>query len=176
MNYGLNCPTFADDMYNTVRRGMISDSNYYLNFSWVIDGQVAGSRGPRSYADLKFIREQGLAALVRVTDSPWVTPGEIEELGMADCHEVVRDMTAPSMGQIEHMVGFIERCLAEGKPVGVSCDGGHGRTGTLLACYLVAKGLSAEEAIRQLKVKRPGSTLAPEQEEAVGRYALQLGR
>ena len=154
----------------------MSDSIYYLNFSWVIDDEIAGSRGPRSVTDLKLIRDQGVRALVRITDWPRVTPDEIATLGMADCHESVPDMEAPSLSQIEHIFDFIQECLDEGKPVGVSCDGGFGRTGTLLACYLVKKGLGAEDAIKQLKAKRPGSVLTLEQEEAVTDCAHRFGR
>lgn len=149
---------------------------HQLNFSWLVDGEIAGSRGPTSYKHLEFIKDQGVRALVRLTDLPRIVPVEIERLGMADCHEPVPDMLPPSMSQIENIFKFIQDCLRDGKPVGVSCDGGFGRTGTLMSCYLVAKGYSVEDAIRELKAKRPGSALTPEQENAVIDYASQLGR
>ncbi len=155
---------------------MTTDPAYYLNFGWLINNEIAGSRGPKSYNHLEFLRQQGVRALVRMSDEPCVTPDEIEQLGMSDCHEPVPDMKAPSTSQLEYMLGFIQRCLAEDSPVCVSCDGGYGRTATLLACYLVLKGLSAEEAIQQVKTKRPGSVLTPEQQKAVEEYSLRLAR
>ncbi|NXC50647.1 DUS23 phosphatase, partial [Penelope pileata] len=45
---------------------------------------------------------------------------------------------------------------------------GHGRTGTLLACYLVrTRQLSGADAIREIRRLRPGSIETREQEQAV---------
>jgi len=147
-----------------------------LNFSWLIIGEIAGSRGPRSSEDLKFIREQDVGALVRLAESPWVTSEDVEKAGMVDYHQPIPDTMAPSANQIKQMVEFIQSCLTEAKPVCVSCDGGYGRTGTLLACYLVYKGSTAIDAINQVKAKRPGSMLTPDQLKAIECYGLQLGR
>ncbi|NWU18721.1 DUS23 phosphatase, partial [Cephalopterus ornatus] len=56
---------------------------------------------------------------------------------------------------------------------------GHGRTGTLLGCYLgTARGLSGAEAVREIRRLRPGSIETPEQEQAVMSFcsALRCGR
>ncbi|NWR95671.1 DUS23 phosphatase, partial [Furnarius figulus] len=52
---------------------------------------------------------------------------------------------------------------------------GHGRTGTLLGCYLAKVGhLSGSEAIREIRRLRPGSIETPEQEQAVIRFCQSL--
>ncbi|NXG26690.1 DUS23 phosphatase, partial [Grallaria varia] len=52
---------------------------------------------------------------------------------------------------------------------------GHGRTGTLLGCYLAKVGnLSGADAIREIRRLRPGSIETPEQEEAVLRFCQSL--
>ena len=54
----------------------------------------------------------------------------------------------------------------------VHCLGGHGRTGTMLACYLVRfLGVSGEEAIEEIRRMRPGSVETVEQEETIKKYA-----
>jgi atypical dual specificity phosphatase len=59
--------------------------------------------------------------------------------------------------------------------VAVHCGGGLGRTGTLLACYLVsAEGLPADAAIARVRAARPGSVETEDQEQAVRRYAERL--
>jgi atypical dual specificity phosphatase len=73
------------------------------------------------------------------------------------------------------MVAFITKALSEGKPVGVSCGAGLGRTGTILACYLVSKGLKLEMAVNEVRDKRPGSIETKEQEQAIKTYASRLG-
>jgi len=49
----------------------------------------------------------------------------------------------------------------------VHCAAGQGRTGTVLACALVHRGLSAEEAIRTVRRLRPPSIDTDSQEAFV---------
>ena len=51
------------------------------------------------------------------------------------------------------------------------CGGGLGRTGTLLACYYVRRGLSPEEAIAWVRAGRPGAVETPEQVATVAAFA-----
>jgi diketogulonate reductase-like aldo/keto reductase len=62
---------------------------------------------------------------------------------------------------------FIDREINQSKPVLVHCGEGKGRTGTVLGAYLVKHGLSADEAIRSVREKRPGSIQTVEQEKAL---------
>ena len=55
--------------------------------------------------------------------------------------------------------------------VGVHCAMGCGRTGTILACYLVAsEGYSADDAIIEARKRRKGSIETRRQEQAVRDY------
>jgi atypical dual specificity phosphatase len=51
---------------------------------------------------------------------------------------------------------------------------GWGRTGTLLAAYLVSEGMSADEAIYQVRKKRPGSIETFGQEQILHIYEQSL--
>lgn len=149
-----------------------------LDFSWVIEGKLAGHQAPSSEQDLIWLKQQGILALVRMAEKnrTKVDQLQIECLGLSDCHMPVTDFTAPKQAQIDRMVTFITNALAEGRPVGVSCGAGLGRTGTILACYLISFCLSSEEAIREVRAKRPGSIETKEQEQAVRTYASRLGK
>lgn len=55
--------------------------------------------------------------------------------------------------------------------VAVHCILGLGRTGTMLACYLVKdKGLAPADAIAEIRRLRPGSIETYEQEKAVFQF------
>ncbi|EOA93487.1 Dual specificity protein phosphatase 23, partial [Anas platyrhynchos] len=78
----------------------------------------------------------------------------------------VPDFTPPTPGQIQSFLQLVEEANGRGRgphgcagqAVAVHCLLGHGRTGTLLACYLVkARALSGAAAIREIRRLRPGS-------------------
>ena len=70
------------------------------------------------------------------------------------------------------MIEFIdEQVVQNQRPVVVSCYAGIGRTGTVLACYLVNRGAEPADAIDEVRRLRPRSVQTPEQEAAVYEYA-----
>jgi len=143
-----------------------------LNLSWLIDGEIAGHRGPISEPELEYLKTCRVAALVRLAEEHLtrVTSEQVKQVGLEDLHLPVDDFHAPTIEQIELALNFIGDSIAKGKAVGVSCGAGYGRTGTILACYLVSKGLSADEAINQVRSKRPGSIEIGEQEKVIRQF------
>jgi atypical dual specificity phosphatase len=148
----------------------------WLNFSWIIDGKLAGHQAPSSEQDLTWLKEQGILALVRMAEKnkSRINGSQVEHVGLLDCHEPVPDFTAPKQEQTNRMIAFITEALSKGRPVGVSCGAGLGRTGTILACYLVTEGLSPEVAIKEVRSKRPGSIETEEQEKAIRTFATSV--
>ena len=121
------------------------------------------------------LNEQGVGALVRLVeaDEAWVTKNDVNDSGLEDYNEPVRDFTAPTQPQIDRIIAYIDSHLERGVPVGVSCNAGIGRTGVILACYLVHKGLSATDALDLVRKKRGRGPEVPEQVEAVKAYWLR---
>ena len=122
-------------------------------------------------AELKAVKEQGVQAIVSLTGTP-LSPNVVSRLGFEYLHSHISG--APSIEQLDHIIQFVERENAHSKPVLVHCGEGKGRTGTVLAAYLVYHGLSADEAIRVVREKRPGSIENLEQENAIREFEKHL--
>jgi atypical dual specificity phosphatase len=153
-----------------------------LNFSWLEDGVIAGCAAPMLPEDLAFLRAHGVRAMLRLAypgkDDFVIADSHVRAAGLEDCHIPVRDFTAPTLSQIKEALRFIDQQLERGNAVAVCCGAGCGRTGTILAAYLVRNGLSAEEALRTVVSKRPCSdeifTRTPAQMAAVQAFERHL--
>jgi atypical dual specificity phosphatase len=116
------------------------------------------------------LRAYQVACLVSLCEE--ALPSELlQTLGATAIHLPVADMTPPTPEQLQQGVAFIRQSLAEGKRVAVHCGAGLGRTGTLLAAYLVSEGATPESAIQQVRAARPGSIETVAQEAAVREFA-----
>jgi atypical dual specificity phosphatase len=142
-------------------------------FSWVDQPRLAALAHPRSAEDLRWLRRNGIDVLVSLTEDPlprtWVN-----DAGLLAVSVPVPDMAAPSDRQLDHIVATIRRANESGMGVAVHCAAGLGRTGTALAAYLVAGGLPARDALRKVRVLRPGSVETSDQERAVEQYARRF--
>lgn len=145
-----------------------------LNFSWLIDNEVAGHAEPLGHDDLEWLFQNGIRALVRMSEKPKVVSDEIERAGMNDMHEPVPDFTAPSQTQLDRIVDFMLESVGNGKPVGVSCGAGLGRTGTVLACYLAKRRFSAKGLVLEVRKTRPGAVETEEQLKAIEQYVRRV--
>ena len=147
------------------------------NFSWLIEGRLAGSARPGALGteeeDLHFLQEQGIRAIITLCGRT-CQPELVEKYGLVVKHLPVADFEAPSPEIIEKAVGYIERRLANHEPVLVHCQVGLGRTGTILACYLVHRGMEPRQALAHLRRLRPGSVEVKIQERAVLHYYRKL--
>ena len=143
-----------------------------LNFSWVIEDEVAGSRGPRSKPDLTSLKKKGVGALVRLVeaDEAYITADDVRDAGLEDYNEPIPDFHAPTDAQIDKIIEYIDAHLQSGVPVGVSCYAGIGRSGVVLACYLLHRGYSAKDALQLVRRRRGRGPEVPVQIEAVEAY------
>ena len=138
------------------------------NFGWLINNKLAGSGMPTSIAELEWVRKQGVKSIITMTENPlpesWIK-------GIDYLHVPTEDLSAPDMDKIDQTVDFIQERIKNNEPIMVHCAAGIGRTGTILACYLIKyHNLSAKNAIEQVRKERPGSIQSESQEIAVGLY------
>jgi len=148
-----------------------------IGFGWVIDGELAGMGQPGLVSplemDLVRLKKRGVGAVVSLTEQP-LDATAVGASGLDVLHMPIRDMMAPSIGDIERFVDFVEAALGDDKPVAVHCFAGRGRTGTMLACFLVHRGADPAQAIEAVRVQRPGSIETDTQVVAVLEYAQHL--
>lgn len=151
-----------------------------MKFSWLVEGQIAGCRGPTDSDCLVFLRRHKIRALVRLveTSKARVNKQQVVAAGMEDCHQPVPDFHPPERRQLNKILRFISDMRVQGKPVAVSCGAGYGRTGTVLACWLIQDGRSAREALDYLREVRPDSAVEIEQDPEHRQldFILEFGR
>lgn len=138
------------------------------NFSWFLKNKLAGSGMPTSQEEINWIRKQGVKSIVTMTEqglpASWIE-------GLEYLHVPTEDLTAPDVEKIDSAVDFIHEQIENKEPVMVHCAAGIGRTGTILACYLIKyQDLTAKEAIEKVRRERPGSIQSESQEMAVAFY------
>ena len=144
------------------------------NFSWLIDGKLAGSAIPTSKDEIKWVQEQGVKSIVTIREEPLVNEW-IKDVNYL--HIMSNDMGVPEFDDLIHAVDFIHRRITNNEFVLVHCLAGLGRTGTVLACYLVKyQNMTADEATQKVREERPGSIQSYPQDEIIFRFEKSLGR
>ncbi len=142
------------------------------NFSWLIEGKLAGSAIPTSKDEVDWLHEQGVKSIVTIRNEPldndWIKR-------MNYLHVLSDDMGVPSFDDLKNSVDYVHERIKSNEPVLVHCLAGMGRTGTILACYLIKyEKMTAENAIQHVREKRHGSIQSFVQEEMIFQYAKTL--
>jgi len=141
-----------------------------VNFSWIRAGKVAGMGMPYANA-WDALRQEGIGAVLTLTERAPV--GDPEAAGLRKLHVPLVDFGTPSLEDLDRCVTWIDEQLAEGRAVVVHCFAGLGRTGTVLAAWLVREGLKPEAAVAEIRRLRPGSLETGGQVDAVRRFAAE---
>src|SRR5262249_8793537 len=142
-------------------------------FSWIDRPRLAALARPDSPEELVWLRQNGLEMILTLTEATlrrdWVADASLLAL-----HVPIPDMEAPTIEQIETCISAIRRAHERRMGVAVHCAAGLGRTGVILACYFVAQGTSADEAIERVRDLRPGSIETDEQLEIIEEFERHL--
>jgi atypical dual specificity phosphatase len=125
----------------------------YPRFKWLVAGKLAGAPHPDLFGGLpvvaSFLREQGIGGIVTLCERP-LEPN-VESLGFEYLFAETPDYRPPS--DIPRILAFMETQVEQGRGVLVHCFAGIGRTGTVLAAWLLRQEpkLSAVEAVARVR-------------------------
>ncbi len=144
-----------------------------MKINWIEPGVLAASGIPVDIKDLSSLYEQGVRAIVTLTEHPLtvqteITVGYLNDIGFKYLHAPIVDQYPPEdVETVWQVVQFIDQMEEEAKPVLIHCQAGVGRTGTMLHAYYLAKGKRLQDAQAKIKQRRPASQfimLTPEQQ------------
>lgn len=145
-----------------------SDYRGPQGFHWIIPGRLAGCAEPGVVADvgydLSLLRQVGVTYLVTLTEKD-LDKVKLQEHQLRNIHLPIFDREAPTIGQAYMLVRHMQRLLDKGEVLAVHCKAGIGRTGTILAAWLIREGgMSAATAIERLRRINPAYVQTETQE------------
>jgi atypical dual specificity phosphatase len=127
---------------------------------------------PAVDADLAWLRRQGIGAVLSLTEEP-LPVESLRRQQLEALHLPVPDMAAPTPDQFRAALDFIDLMRSRGQGVAVHCLMGQGRTGSILAAYLIRGGADARDSVQQLRVICPGALSSPPQERALEAFSAR---
>ena len=138
------------------------------NFSWIIEEKLAGSAIPTSKEEIDWVKQEGVKSIVTIREEP-LEDEWIKDVNYLHVHS--NDMGIPEFSDLVNSVDFIHQRITNDEPVMVHCLAGLGRTGTILACYLIKyEDMTADDAIEKVRRERHGSIQSFSQEEIIFRF------
>jgi atypical dual specificity phosphatase len=102
------------------------------------------------------LNQAGVGAVVSLLNIPSDAP-VYEAAGFHFLCLPIPDGQPPTPDQVRQFVRFMADQRKAQRIVAVHCEGGLGRTGTMLAAYLISEGERAEAAIARIRRAEPNA-------------------
>ena len=145
-------------------------------FHWIQRGKLAATPRPGLFGELEFdlkaLAKVQIDSLISLEEEPSVPEQPAQELGISIRHMAIPDMQAPpSMQNTLELLQEMEAQINAGRRLAVHCRAGLGRTGTILAAYLVFTGMKPIEALRKVRCADPRMVQSEEQEQFIEEFS-----
>lgn len=148
----------------------------FASFYWVIQNQLLVGEIPvasneiETKAKLDRLINLNVSAVINLMEVDEKDHSEnlffnyqpyLNEHGVITHQFPIKDMDMPSPMQMMRILKLIDFYIKQQKVVYVHCWGGLGRTGTVVGCYLVSKGLAdAHNVLHTISILKSQSGLA----------------
>ena len=141
-------------------------------FKWITKSLAVGY-APRSVDDLQTIRASGIRAIVNLCAECYDLNKAESDFNFEVYHLPIADEAAPSLEELEILIGWMNRQIKSGNQVLVHCRYGIGRTGTVVLSFLIHSGYDFKEAQKMMK-RTPSWPANRKQEELVDSFIMKL--
>jgi len=174
------------------------------NMCWLWPDEVLVSSTPKSKEQIQAMHDALNVGLVITLTKEEPLPTEWFSVDCDNYFSPIPDGMTPSLQQMDCIGDAVVRTVSDGKSILEHCGGGKGRAGTITACLLLRFGeggirsrldaenhsnvgsgrfllprepfMSGEDAIKEIRRRRPGSLETVVQENFVREYARYLWR
>jgi ABC-type branched-subunit amino acid transport system ATPase component len=159
---------------------IVVDHRGPAGFHWVVPGKLAGCAQPGAVLaldhDLDLLARAGVHTLITLTERD-MDLAALARHRLNNLHLPIFDRQAPTIAQAYMLASRIQRLMDHGVTVAVHCKAGMGRTGVVLAAWLIREGAySAANALARLRRINPAYVQTQEQEAFLLAFEQDLAR
>lgn len=146
-------------------------------FRWIVPGKVATTPLPGAVIDINHdlaaLRVVGVTMLITLTRND--LPQEaLHKHGLRNLHLSIYDREPPTIAQLKMLTRRMSDMIQKGEVLAVHCRAGIGRTGTVIAGWLIKEGLTAEAALQRIRVIDKQYVQTAEQEQFLHDFEAHL--
>jgi len=144
-----------------------------MDFFWLIPNKISGGSQPAVPSDFEFLLKQGIKDIISLIEDPRKIRELAKQTGI-NVHSIpIIDFSIPTHSQIQQFVSLLTNNMNRNHITFIHCLAGCGRTGMMLALYLVHCGYNATEAINKVRSVRPCSIESEQQKQIIVDFARE---
>jgi protein tyrosine phosphatase (PTP) superfamily phosphohydrolase (DUF442 family) len=127
-----------------------SSETMVKNFRFEEEGKIARSGAPQTAAEVDWLKEQGIRAVVSLHPVPEEASARMAEVGIEWRPILTSDFRQGAPAGFVEALDFIGERAEKDPSVLIHCQGGGGRAGTAYASYLLRKGMAIDEVLKRV--------------------------